>query len=169
MNKLILTFLSTVATVFFANAEVLLWQVYSPVTISGSDYEWDTATIFSTSDNTASGGEALTSLWGKNSQNEQVAAETFNEYAVGAYLQNSSTDTNFYIELYKNSSKVAYSDVVNIATLRTDFVKSGLSMQSIGAGTGWDGGHFTAVPEPTSGLMLLLGAAMLGLRRKRIA
>ena len=33
----------------------------------------------------------------------------------------------------------------------------------------WTGGTFTptAVPEPTSGLLLLIGAAMMGLRRKR--
>ena len=33
----------------------------------------------------------------------------------------------------------------------------------------WTGGTFTptAVPEPTSGVLLLIGAAMMGLRRKR--
>ena len=41
--------------------------------------------------------------------------------------------------------------------------------QNWASANAWTGGIFTptAVPEPTSGLLLLIGAAMMGLRRKR--
>ena len=33
--------------------------------------------------------------------------------------------------------------------------------------TAWVGSNYSAVPEPTSGLLMLMGFAMLGLKRKK--
>ena len=41
----------------------------------------------------------------------------------------------------------------------------GSLMQSV---TPWNGGTFTAAPEPTGGVLVLLGLGVLGLRRRRI-
>ena len=68
-------------------------------------------------------------------------------------LASSITDTKFY---FTTDAAATYS--INF----TD----GTGMTSSGIGT-WSSASWTAVPEPTSGLLLLLGMAGLALRRKQ--
>lgn len=70
----------------------------------------------------------------------------------------------FVVELMNDEDMVVgysgYSDYAAVQSARQD-LPSGRKI--------WDVGDFTAapVPEPTSGVMLLIGGALLGLRRKR--
>lgn len=75
---------------------------------------------------------------------------------------------SFYIELYSfdNGRAVlqAYTGAVEYEALK-EFMLGSL-MQSV---TPWNGGTFTAAPEPTGGMLVLLGLGVLGLRRRRMA
>ena len=82
-------------------------------------------------------------------------------------LPNGGTAQSFYIELYSvdNGQKTlqAYTAPVRFEAL-SEFMNSSLMATNLKA---WSGGTFNAAPEPTSGLLMLLGLAGLVLRRKR--
>ncbi len=88
---------------------------------------------------------------------------------VAAVVDSSSfTEKYFFIELFDaNNTLVGTSTAVKGSELQAFYSTAGFNAQWSGAK--WNGGTYTAVPEPTSGLMLLIGAAMLGLRRKKVA
>ena len=81
-------------------------------------------------------------------------------YAALLYVEDS---TGYYIANFANAT--AASTKVTIADL-TKYEGGSLGGTPNGPEiTGWSGGG--AIPEPTSGLLLLLGGAMLALRRKQ--
>ena len=74
----------------------------------------------------------------------------------------------FRVELFDDSGDLmAYSKTESFASLRD-------AIHCVGMGTGqsmestWSPTVFTAVPEPTSGVLVLLGFAGLALRRRRV-
>lgn len=74
---------------------------------------------------------------------------------------------SYVVELFNDSTKVAYSDsIVFTDAMASGFVASVTPSGTIPA-TPWVTGNFKAVPEPNSALLLLIGCAALGLRRKR--
>lgn len=80
------------------------------------------------------------------------------------------TAQSFYIELYsfdRSDSPVlqAYSAIVTYNQL-SEFMSSSLMTADLRT---WNGGTFTAAPEPTGGMLVLLGLGVLGLRRRRMA
>ncbi len=84
-----------------------------------------------------------------------------------------STISSFYVEFYNyttsgtsllgSSDAISYSDALSGGYI-TDF-RNNYSMTT--ATSAWSVSGFNAVPEPTSGLLVLLGFAGLALRRKR--
>ena len=95
----------------------------------------------------------------------KVVAELPSAYQDSAY--------NFYVELYdSNNTLVGFSNAVNYDNLSQYIASSVEQATQLGMyNGGWsaDSSGYTSVPEPTSGVMLLLGAALLGLRRRRMA
>ncbi len=93
----------------------------------------------------------------------KVVPNLFNEELV-AILPDSygwSTDDYFIFELYNASNEMVYYKTVAAADLAEFTDWTSLSAPYTVSG-------FMAVPEPTSGLLLMVGVGLLALRRRRI-
>ena len=82
-------------------------------------------------------------------------------------LGDGSSTHSFYVELYNASldsvykgQAVSYTDLAASGYIST----GGVSLPNFTATSGFNG---ASVPEPTSGMLLLMGGALLALRRRR--
>lgn len=177
--KKIALFAFVVCASVAANASYLLWQVTS------AEYtatEWDTAKIYLVPGDTYDDAHAtLLSNVGyvSGSGYQNFAPEQTTVYPSGSfsYVANLGEVENgahysYYVELWNGNSKVGLSTVTTTTEIKnrpyvySDTGDITISLANIASVTPWHAGSYGPVPEPTSGLMLLLGAAMLGLRRK---
>ena len=90
---------------------------------------------------------------------------------VGTDITGYGSSYSFYVELYNASTGNTWSPNKNYPWTYTELYNSGcistgneIAPPSGVASGGMNGG---AVPEPTSGMMLLIGASLLALRRRR--
>lgn len=160
--KKLLTFAFAVAALACANASELWWTVNTETT---SDFDWTTAKLFASADGNNFEGVQLGDEWGK----EDIA-----DWG-NAFTDLTGSEKAFYIELYNSAGN----RVATSATSVDDVRGYGAVSAAVLAGSVWNGGMSTpspytfsqfsanVVPEPTSGLMILLGLAALGLKRKR--
>ena len=72
------------------------------------------------------------------------------------------TDAGGWTTVAQGSSTMTYTQLANAGYIRPTFNMDVPSSQM------WTPGQFTAVPEPSGGLLTLMGAALLALRRKRM-
>lgn len=155
---------SVLAASTMAMADLLLWQV------GAKNIDYDYAQIFYNMSESYDGGTVLANKAGDfGGTTTKVGAATFDSASVGAVLENDPTSQYFFIELFDaNNNLVGKSEIANGSSLR-DFIAASEFSASFADKNAWTGGTFTptAVPEPTSGVLLLIGAAMMGLRRKR--
>ena len=80
----------------------------------------------------------------------------------------SYADYSFRIDLFgEGGDLVAVSKVESMNSLKTDWHAVLADTSQTGHGI-WTPTVFTAVPEPTSGMLFLLGLASLALRRRRV-
>lgn len=79
------------------------------------------------------------------------------------------TALSFYVELYSFNEGTydlqAFSAAASYESLK-DFMASSIQSVPLNA---WNGGTFTAAPEPTGGLLMLIGLGLIGLRRRPVA
>ena len=154
--KKILTFLVLAVASIAAHAEYLYWQ--APTTTPDGISSYSYATLWTSTDNTSY------TVINDNGTTLYFDATTANDTDVGSAQY-------FYIELvnYADSSytvvgrsEVAtYDSLISAGALHSDLATNLSKM------TAWVGSSYSAVPEPTSGLLMLMGFAMLGLKRKK--
>lgn len=134
--------------------------------ISASD--WDT------SDVAASLGKAqdsrASSTWSKTTWNETAGQAVFQTGKLTAENLSLAVGTgDFYVVLaddskYWASDKLTGVSILEDGSIATTYTAAAVTLS---AATALTPASFTAVPEPTSGLLMMLGLAGLVLRRKR--
>ena len=180
--KKIITLALGVAASLAANAGVLYWQVAT--TEDGGSYQatmGDKTTVTYTyamlkASSEASGSPELSVTTYFDDGNDGIVAADNHALAqnflAGNYFTDygSATVNSIWIELYNGNNLVAESEKITGETLKSLIAASQFSSGFNAANNNAAAiSSFNAVPEPTSGLMLLIGAAMLGLRRKKVA
>lgn len=85
--------------------------------------------------------------------------------ALYAGLATGQPYSSFVIELYNDSSFVAQSAALSLSDATANYIVNNNSM-SLPVVSPWAATSF-AIPEPNSAMLLLLGCAALGLRRRR--
>jgi len=183
MNKKIMVLAAVASMGIIAQADVLYWQVNnSDPVVAASGY----AQAFLRATGGQGGDWIVTQNYasdGSTSLGMAVDKTTFDGggYAIGDLSSIMSTSTgsafngditalSFYLELYDAQGTLKGSSApVTFADLGSA-VSSGFNANFSGVnsalGTSANGGTYS-VPEPTSGLLMLIGLGALALRRKR--
>ena len=171
MKKIL--FILAVGLVLSAKADYIYWMVDTPANLRDfsanvDSVEWSRAILSLQNDNVTMSGLSYDSTSGSGYLGtlDYVDAVDFN--AAGAYAYAPFADSSadyFLIELFDDSGKWmgSYSDS-----------KSNLAQYIFGDNTmsvmpaaGFGHSATFAVPEPTSGLLFLVGGMLLGLKRRR--
>ena len=153
MKKIILGVAAVILT-FTVRAEYLSWYVGESFTgASGTYYNgthYDTATLY------VKNGDTTVYSYTVDTAGGSVD-----------YIGDSGSGYTYLIEVYKyeDSSTKYASNVTQYSDLSGAVVQSLTSFANVVAA--WNGAAVVATPEPTSGLLMLMGFAMLGLKRKK--
>jgi len=173
MKKLIVLFVA-IAVASLSQASELWWTVSTPVTLedTGGSPEWSTAKLYVTDTgfNYGSTVEALDSVSASDLNTYGGAFTDLGVYASSAY--------SFYVELLNSSSEVVGRSYVSLTPAQgaiqygalDGHLEGGNIMNPTAAASAYSFSSFTTanvIPEPTSGLLVLLGMMALGLKRKR--
>lgn len=182
MNKMMKTVVvsSLLALGLSARADYLLWQVeqqeggipfsYAKLSVTGGDltdptYLWVSAWNGS---EPSSSAQLTQQIGHSNIETKDTGLSVLQSYAnLGEYANSAYS---FAVELYSftdgHENLLAVSDYVSYSEMVRDFhVYSNMSLSGI---TPYTYGTF-AVPEPTGGLLMLLGLGLLALRRSASA
>ena len=173
-----------------ASADILYWQVNndSVPTTKGTAAQ---AYLMATADNVNSPFFVSENYLGGVNQGESITTASFDgstlaggvidlnkiiswandpTTAYGSGITDASS-LSFYIELYDadggwvgKTTAVSYNDLKNAGAIGDSFNPS---FTGVNAALGGAGTTYTDVPEPTSGLLMLIGLGALALRRKR--
>lgn len=165
---------------YAASASVLLWLVDSSA--ESTVGTWTDAKVgYLASENHDSGplkyikigGQAIdSSSWDYQLSSGDIAGIVEDDHFALADLSGitagNPNSQYYFIELYNNGNLVGYTAKGVIGSALSDYIKEWSDLSNMTQSmTGWGGAPFTAVPEPTSGMLMLLGMALLGLRRKK--
>lgn len=176
MKKLLIVLSVSLASVF-ANAAYLYWQVDSADyvgmaganevagarLVNGDSGSTVTSYYLSYNDTTAE------ATW--TASNEKGSLGTLYAANIG---DNTGADYSYYIELVNSTGDVLGRSATPLVGGSDDFVTytstgtttSDLTHVPTANFSAWHGSPYRAVPEPTSAILMLFGAAMLGLKRK---
>lgn len=182
MNKMMKTVVASVllALGLSVRADYLLWQVeqtaedaipftYAKLSVKGRSLTEPTylSVVAWTEDGPDLSSVPVQKIGHSNFETEQTGLSVLQCYAnLGEYANSAYS---FAVELYAFEdgapSLVGVSDYVSYVQMMEQFhVYSNMSQSGI---TPYTYGTFRAVPEPTGGLLLLMGLGALALRRKR--
>ena len=173
MKKLM--FMLTLTAIFAAGAGTVKWSAWDDSATGTSDLaiyimEGDLATG-STIAAITDASSALTYVAGAADSGALVATDDF--YGEGETGTFAAGTRSFYAILFDGATVAASTNYQVFGPESTDVPGSGFSSLEFDltglTSSGWKSisGGTTDVPEPTSGLLLLVGGAMLALRRKR--
>jgi len=160
MKRLLSVLLVFGATVAAAEDSYLYWMVGG----NASDYAYTTVKV---QDNTT--GEYLNIYNGSGvDKGEAISGDTVRNYeslgrGLYASLGSNPTYASYVIELWNDSGFLAQSEAISYSEALANYIVHNNSMTLPLA---WVPQSF-AIPEPNSAMLLLLGCAALGLRRRR--
>ena len=155
MKRIIFTI--AVLAAIAVRADYLYWMVDTPQSgtdISGAttSFDWATAKLWA-------GDEVVGTLTKRDAELYTL----IDSYAISGDVSDYSSKS-FFIELYNsNDDWMAKSAAVSGSSL-AQYMTSTMSMNPPSGA--WHGASY-AVPEPTSGLLFLVGGMLLGLKRRR--
>lgn len=155
MKKIIFTL--AVLAAMAVHADYLYWMVDTPQSgtdISGNptSFDWATAKLWAGED-----------IVGTLTKSDAELYKLIDSYAISGDVSGYSSKS-FFIELYNSNDQwMAKSAAVSGSSL-AQYMTSTMSMNPPSGG--WHGASY-AVPEPTSGLLFVLGGMLLGLKRRR--
>lgn len=178
MKKLLVSF-AGVASSLVVNAATFSWSttgsIYKP-TDSTTAVAGFTAYLFDTS--TVSQSALVSALRGGGVITDYGALSSYNTASAAKVATTSFTndgDVNVFFAIVQDDyvyiSKLVSGDAQEVGTTPLNFASQSTSSKNVFDSTtvyssaGWYG--TAAAPEPTSGIMMLLGMAGLALRRKR--
>ena len=161
MKKLIVV-LGIAFVAISSQAAYLFWQVDSTYTVGNTEYtvgaDYNAAKLHA-------------SYNGSSSVYDYISAPGSNNADLTSLGENYK-DATYWVELvnYDDSTGTASTKVESLgnftyAQLSGAFNTGALSVANMTAL--WNGAQVMATPEPTSGLLTLLGMALLGLKRKK--
>ena len=166
MKKVIFGLFVAVAALS-VHAEYLYWSVTGTSGYQqGGDYvspgNWDYARLM-WKDNNGSAGEvtalrAADAATGYNSNLSSVA----NYDQASYYIELYNYDSAYKVQWTSESSAMTYEQLSGLHAINLNTALNGIANAAMFTGT-----RVVGTPEPTSGLLLLMGFAMLGLKRKK--
>ena len=177
MKKLIIIATIAVSAVI-ANAASLDWSFTEQSYDSNNPLALDsfTAYLFTEADWTAAMTAGITaSTFDSASDSASLTKTTggtskpYTKWATNApetWTDEAAASGNYYIVLYDGSKYTASSAIAATAYDSAQQAHTAAGWQIKASATPLSSGDFTAVPEPTSGLLMLLGFAGLALRRR---
>ena len=157
MKKIL--FILAVSLAFFAKADYIYWMIDSnPVNVQQFDsttksVEWNNAIL---SYDGSKIGEMTSTQW---SDLNDLGA-----YAYAGFTPSGSGTSTFMIELYSGDTWLGKTEASADALKQYIFGNNSMSVMPASA---FGIGAPYAVPEPTSGLLFLVGGVLLGLKRRR--
>lgn len=137
-----------------AQADYIYWMVSDN---PANGYDWDTAYL-------VQGDTRIGTL----TASEAASFKALDAYAYST-LNSGYETASFFIELYNGGSFAAQSETKAYADVKS-YIFGGNPMSPAAAGGGgfMPAGSTYNVPEPTSGLLFLIGGVLLGLKRRRM-
>ena len=172
MKKLL--FMLTVGIAVVANADYIYWMVDTPASVkdfsgSTSYVAWDNAILTIQDSNVTVSGlsSSATSGTGYLDSLTYEQAQGFNDIEAYTYatIGGDYSGKYFLIELFADNGSWVASRSASAESL-AQYIFSNNSMAPLPAAAFGQGGTY-AVPEPTSGLLFLVGGMLLGLKRRR--
>lgn len=165
-NKFLITAFSAAASLFSFGG-LLFWEVDTAAVSNAGIENWSYASLYYVNGNQSGALENL--VGGYDGKAQKLSADIFSSALVAAQLGNDVTSSwSFYVELYNSANAaVGKSETLSYAQLNA-YIKESVDMSNLADIQRWSGGAYTAVPEPTSAVLLMLGMALTALRRKRI-
>ena len=184
MKKVFLTTICMCAAMA-ANASYLYWQVSSADTSSlgSSEGNWNVARIV-----VASANDSDITSWNSGGKRSGFASESYvteNTILddgtvagtlvgvtgdVGSFAANigsSLTGYAYYVELVNSSTGYVYArSNAEAYSAISSHITADLEVVNVPSASLWHASGYTVIPEPTSAILMLFGAAFLGLKRK---
>ena len=153
MKKLLI--LATLMVVgSFASASTLYWQLDQTEADNFGEKNWDYAVLMGTTGPLNNTGTAISAI-----AKDDLTYDLVDSGALTSY-------TSFYVELRDSGdNRIGATDLVAASTINSYLYSGGMGTPTAYEFSGFQAG---VIPEPSSALLVLIGAMALGLKRKKL-
>lgn len=171
MSKLILTMVALVAFMASAVEESYLYWMVDTADGTAGTFAYDAVQVraYETAVGVDS-GSCLTLYYGNGVEAGTSVSAASATSGLGLYaslVAAAGPSYSYVVEPFNDGAKVARSDSIVFTDATAQNIMRVTTSGTFPAMAPWMAGGFSAVPEPNSALLLLLGCAALGLRRKK--